>query len=203
MSWDGMLHNHGCSRCGKQLNGDGGHPAELYAGTYTGLCYGCERGSAFCTHIELMDMAEHWEFPPHCPSWRRDREYYTGYSDCTDCDGRGSKWISRPDPQGGSYRTYCETCFSRYHNHPIRKRREKRRKRINNAWMSALVNHLVKCRLATRRKRKSNNDGIKKKDHRGRVIWIYCPESLLRSYTNRFRDRGSQLIEKYRRCGKL
>ena len=40
--WDGMYPQHECSGCGKLLNADGGHPAELYAGTYTGLCYECE-----------------------------------------------------------------------------------------------------------------------------------------------------------------
>lgn len=48
MAWDGMLGPIGsihCNRCGKPLNKDGGHPAELYAGTYTGLCYGCQNSS--------------------------------------------------------------------------------------------------------------------------------------------------------------
>lgn len=200
MGWDGMLGSEGsipCNRCGEPLNPHGHRPAELYAGTYTGLCYRCQNSSAFCTHVELLDMAEHWEFPPHCPSWRRDRESYVGYSDCNDCDGRGSKWVSRSDPQGGSYRTYCDACFSRYYNHPVRKRISQRRKRISNAWMNATVNHLLCSRLASRRKRQSNNDGIKKKDHNGSVIWIYCSESTVESCAQQFKERASRLTEKY------
>lgn len=30
---DGMLPQHGCKGCGRVLNKDGYHPAELYAGT--------------------------------------------------------------------------------------------------------------------------------------------------------------------------
>lgn len=197
MAWDGMLPTHYCGRCESELNPNGFRPAELYAGTYTGLCYKCQNSPAFCTHVELIDRAEHWEFPPHCPSWRRDRESYVGYSDCNDCDGRGSKMVSRSFPSGGPYRTYCDICFSKYDNHPLRKRLTQRRQRINNAWASALVNHLFSSRLASKRKRPSRNDGIKKKDHEGKTIWIYCPESTLQSYIKQYREKGQLLIERY------
>ncbi len=36
-----------CNQCGKELSGENGpRPAETYAGTYTGLCYSCEKGGA-------------------------------------------------------------------------------------------------------------------------------------------------------------
>lgn len=200
MSWDGMLGPEGgvpCNQCKKPLNPNGHRPAELYAGTFTGICYSCQNKPAICIKVELLDKAGHWEFPPYRPSYRRDRESYVGYGDCNDCDGRGSKVVSRPDSQGGSYRTYCNTCFSRYHDQPMRKRRKQRRTRIYNAYMSAAVNHLLSSRLAFRRKRRSNNDGIKKKDHKGKTIWIYCSGSVLQSHIEQFRDRGSKLIEKY------
>lgn len=200
MAWDGMLGSEGsvpCNRCSKPLNPNGHRPAELYAGTYTGLCYTCQNSSAFCTHIEFLDRAEHWEFPPHCPSYRRDRENYIGYNDCSDCDGRGSKRVSRSFPQGGPYRKYCDTCFSRYYNHPIRERYSQRRKRINYAWMNSLVNHLLSSRLASKRKRRSRDDGIKKKDHRGKIIWLYCSESILKQLMDEYRMRGSRLEKRY------
>lgn len=200
MTWDGMLGSEGsvpCTKCGTPLNPHGHRPAELYAGTYTGLCYKCQNGGAFCTHVELLDKAEHWDFPPHCPSWRRDRERYVGYNDCTDCDGRGAEWISRCDSRGGSYRAYCKTCFSRYYDHPVRRRISQRERRIYNAWMSAVVNHLLVTRLASRRKRRSRNDGIKKKDHLGKTLWVYCDEPTLKTLGEHFRERGSKLMEKY------
>lgn len=119
MDKDGMLPQHPCNACGKPLNADGYHPAELYAGTYTGLCYACEkRGGYIITRYE--DGAIQWSYPPHCPSWRRDRETYIAYPDCAKCNGTGRHYVSRSFARGGSYYRYCAACLDRYCNHPKR-----------------------------------------------------------------------------------
>jgi len=76
------------------------------------------------------------EYPPHCPSWRRDRERYWGYSNCPDCGGACSEWVSRSDARGGSYRKYCKTCLDRLREHPTR------------IWMTERVSNI---RLAAER----------------------------------------------------
>lgn len=118
---EGFYPQHNCKQCGKPLNADGYHPAELYAGTYTGLCYRCELSEERLLQVNPLDGAQHWEFPPHCPSWRRTRERFTGYLGCDLCKGRGRLWVGRSDAQGGSYSKQCETCSARFFNHPLRK----------------------------------------------------------------------------------
>lgn len=121
MNERGFLPRHDCKRCGKPLQGeDSGRPAELYLGTYTGLCYPCTNAGPWIEHTD-SDGAQHWNCPPHCPSWRRDREPYTGYADCPTCKGAGRLYVSRGYPQGGPYYQSCKTCFDRYYAHPLRK----------------------------------------------------------------------------------
>ena len=122
MSWDGMYPPHPCRECGKQLNADGGHPAELYAGTYTGLCYGCERKPVRIVQ-SYEDGAIRLSYAPHCPSWRREREEYQAYPNCPDCDGKGMKIIDRSFAHGGPYPAYCKPCSDRFWNYPPRKLR--------------------------------------------------------------------------------
>ena len=55
-----------------------------------------------------------WSFPPHCPSWRRDREEFVGQEGCTLCGGKGRKMIYRPYGQGGPYPENCKTCWPKY-----------------------------------------------------------------------------------------
>jgi hypothetical protein len=120
MDRNGMLPAHNCKQCDKPLNADGYHPAELYAGTYTGLCYQCERTGKRLIKIDPVDGAETWEFPPHCPSWRRDRERFIGFTGCQACNGKGRLWVSRANSQGGSYSAQCKECSERYWTHPLR-----------------------------------------------------------------------------------
>lgn len=121
-----------CRRCGTALSGDGGNrPAETYAGTYTGLCYACQRVGAFPLRTEALDGAVWWEWPPHCPSWRRDRQTFVGYPDCTECGGRGRELVSRA--VGGSYPRNCRGCMDRLSNHPARKKARARRARLYEA----------------------------------------------------------------------
>ena len=135
MSWDGMYHQHNCKQCGKPLNADGGHPAELYAGTYTGLCYHCQNEGPYVVKA-YCDGAQRISCPPHCPSWRRDREEYTAYPDCPDCHGTGRHYVSRADGKGGSYYRHCECCFERFYAHPGRKWTSERSRAIYNAALT-------------------------------------------------------------------
>lgn len=55
-SWDGFIRIPGgidCAICGKTLGSiddPRSNPAESYAGTYTGLCYGCERSATWACY---------------------------------------------------------------------------------------------------------------------------------------------------------
>ena len=110
-----------CRQCGNALQGaDSDRPAELYAGTYTGLCYTCERGPGFIAQICELDGMRVWDYPPHCPSYRRDRETFTAYPDCQECEGLGCKFVSRSFGQGGPYYSQCGTCSVRRSKHPAR-----------------------------------------------------------------------------------
>lgn len=136
-AWDGFPPEGlvlTCSRCGEELSGRGGdRPAETYAGTYTGLCYGCQRTRAFPRQVDELDGAVWWEWPPHSPSWRRDRETYVAYDGCEDCGGRGRRMVSRPDARGGSYPRNCPACWRRWLDHPVRVLHRKRRARLKEA----------------------------------------------------------------------
>ena len=123
MDKDGMLPQHNCKQCGAPLNADGYHPAELYAGTYTGLCYKCQNAGARIVGIHT-DGAHEISYAPDCPSWRRDRHIHTAYLDCPDCKGTGRVYVSRASSQGGSYHTSCATCTRRFYDHPSRKARQ-------------------------------------------------------------------------------
>lgn len=122
MDREGVLGAPGelkCKQCGVGLDANGGRPAERYAGTYTGLCYGCERSRSFDTGERLLSGAQVWSHPPHCPSWRRDREMFWWFPDCQNPRCRhGSVWVSRRSSQGGSYTENCPACFKRHCDHP-------------------------------------------------------------------------------------
>lgn len=114
---DGMYPAHSCRACGKPLNAGGWHPAELYAGTYDGLCYVCTDSREY-PEREERSGAVVWNFPPHCPAWRRDREVFFGFADCQGCGGRGRIEVHRPSSAGGSYGKQCEECNTRHYKHP-------------------------------------------------------------------------------------
>lgn len=108
-----------CLKCGKLLNADGNHPAEVHAGSSNGLCYGCTAAGPYLEKVAVLDGARRMNYPPHCPSWRRDREHFTGYPDCEICKGSGVKgWA--PAVGNSSYRHYCEACAQRYDSLPCR-----------------------------------------------------------------------------------
>ncbi len=90
----------------------GPRPAETYAGTFTGLCYACERADHYQV-ASLPDGTLRLSYPPHCPSWRRNREEYWAHPDCSACDGAGRSYVSRSDALGGSYFVHCEPCLER------------------------------------------------------------------------------------------
>lgn len=133
MQWDGFLTGCTCKRCGRQLQGLGdGRPAESYAGTYTGLCYDCERQGERLLRT-AFDGCATWEFPPHCPAWRRDREQFKGYAGCPVCRGKGRLMRYQEPRFGGSYSTNCEPCSKRYYAHPRRRGWERRLKQLKTA----------------------------------------------------------------------
>lgn len=125
MLWDdrGMYPQHPCTGCGRPLNADGGRPAELYAGTYTGLCYACERKGPFvvATFEDGCQLVSH---PPHCPAWRRDREMYHWYEGCDQCQ-QGRVWVSRAFSEGGPYTRSCPVCAPRHYAFVEEQRRHK------------------------------------------------------------------------------
>jgi hypothetical protein len=119
MDRNGMLPaDISCVRCARPLNADGGHPAELYAGTYNGLCYPCTSAPAFVARTATLDGAREVSWPPHCPSWRRDREKHIAYEGCPICDGLGITLSTRTYGSSGHW---CEPCMIRYSAHPVRK----------------------------------------------------------------------------------
>ena len=129
------------SRPEPSLNADGNHPAELYAGTFTGLCYGCERTEGFVERVDGLDGARTWSYPPSSPSWRRDRETHTAYADCPNCNGAGFTW--EHNYSGGRMRSFCRTCSARRANHPLRRWRSDRlealRRRAEATYQARLV----------------------------------------------------------------
>jgi hypothetical protein len=149
----GFLAPHNCGKCGALLQGeDSGRPAELYAGTYTGLCYSCQNSSDFVAKIEGLDEARYISTPPSCPSWRRDRESYIAYSDCIKCKGIGYSWVSRSNSVGGSYRHYCEECLKKHTNHPIRIKYSRISKKIYNKFNKIYNSVLEKEKKVTKSK---------------------------------------------------
>jgi len=111
MSWDGMLPQSSCKGCGKLLNADGGHPAETYAGTATGLCDACMYKAPYVaeTYADGGKLVSH---PPSTPSYRRDRVFYSWYEDCQVCH-MGAIAVSRSYQEGGPYTAYCRECSRR------------------------------------------------------------------------------------------
>lgn len=114
MPWDGFLQEGSkCEQCGKILNEDGQYPAELYAGTYCGLCDQC-----MCQGIYQVkgnsDGSKLMSHPPHCPSWRRDREEYIWFEDCDLCN-KGAVKIDRSFAYGGTYNVQCKKCSERHY----------------------------------------------------------------------------------------
>jgi hypothetical protein len=102
-----------CIRCAKPLNADGGHPAELYAGTYNGLCYGCTGAGPYVAAVTQLDGCQRVSWPPPCPSHRRDRVNHYGYPDCGNCKGLGATGYT-------SSAKSCEKCLDRRMSHPQR-----------------------------------------------------------------------------------
>lgn len=148
MTWDGFLPpGMTCLHCGAELAGVySGRPAESYLGTYNGLCYRCTGRAAFAVRVELLDRATWWEWPPHCPSWRRARETFVGYAGCEHCGGQGRIMKPRYSAGGGSYAANCKPCMDRYRAHPVRVRHKARRTRLHaaadRAWKNACARQI-------------------------------------------------------------
>ena len=148
----GFLPPHNCKICGEPLDTSGDRPAELYLGTYTGLCNKCTMSGPFVVK-EYRDGARQISYAPHCPSHRRDREKYISYADCEVCKGTGRLYVSRGFASGGSYYRYCKECLDRYCNDPLRIWADRRRKLINLAAQAVWEKVLRKNRLLGKAKR--------------------------------------------------
>ena len=133
MDKDGFYPIHNCKRCNKPLQGQGsGRPAELYAGTYTGLCYPCTNAPMIILR-QYPDGAQRKEYSPYRPSYRRNRNSYIAYDDCDDCKGLGYTYRYQ---RHGSYRAYCDTCSRRFYKHPIRQAYESHYNRLRDRFVS-------------------------------------------------------------------
>ncbi len=133
----GLYPQQPCAQCARPLNADGAHPAELYAGTYTGLCDVCTFSGFRLLGICPLDGARELAHPPLAPSWRRDRPRFIGYSDCASCAGAGRAVVPRSCALGGSYAINCKPCLDRYLQHPVRIRIQKRDRAIRAAAEAA------------------------------------------------------------------
>lgn len=120
MSWDGMYPQHNCKQCNNPLNPNDHRPAELYAGTYTGLCYSCQNLPAYVVTCYKIDNCLIISHSPNSPSHRRDRSEHHAFIDCFVCKGTGHLYVSRSYAVGGSYYRYCADCLDRYYNQPMR-----------------------------------------------------------------------------------
>jgi len=107
-----------CVRCAKPLNAGGRRPAELYAGTFTGICGGCMNEGAYVVEVAVLDGCRKVSWPPDQPSYRRDRRKHLGYEGCPDCQGMGV--ASYGESTFGRYRESCKACLARYSEHPVR-----------------------------------------------------------------------------------
>jgi hypothetical protein len=150
---DGMLPGAWqCQRCGKQLNADGNHPAELYAGTFNGLCYPCTNGSKYVEGTRLVDGGTVWNYPPHLPSWRRSRETYVFFWDCEQCHGEGV----RPSWDNTAR---CPTCSKRAYTYgPGHDHHDYRRRALDAAqarFERRLAAHLKLPKRTSRKRRKA------------------------------------------------
>lgn len=136
---NGFYPKQNCQKCQKPLQGQGeGRPAELYAGTFTGLCYECQNGGDYIFKTE-KDGARHVSCAPSCPSWRRDRENYISYADCKVCKGVGYSWKSgRHD----SYRSYCEPCLKKHSENKFRVKYFRVSKKLLNKYSNLFLGRI-------------------------------------------------------------
>lgn len=138
----GFLPPTPCRVCGEMLSdADGPRPAETYAGTFTGLCYGCERSGPYVVPgSELPDGARLVSHPPSCPSWRRDRTEHWAYPDCPDCGGQGAS-VRYSSMSHGNYTEHCRACAARV---------TAPRKANNRAFLTAVADALETAPLEPR-----------------------------------------------------
>lgn len=123
MNARGFYPSHPCKFCGVILNEN--EPI-TYAGIYNGLCDKCTRSEPYLVGTHDLDSCQVWSHPPCNPSYRRHRQEYFFYSDCTKCN----KGVIRKHERWNSYNSYCEECLPRYYNHTVRKKLENIRKTL-------------------------------------------------------------------------
>lgn len=135
MDENGFLPPQPCRRCGRQLEGEGsGRPAELYAGTFTGLCNGCTNAPDYSMSDPGDPKANIVSCSPALPSWRRDRETFVAFADCPYCLGHGYAWRSGSTHR---WRQQCDVCADRRWNRYARAREHWYRKRFEEIRKAA------------------------------------------------------------------
>jgi hypothetical protein len=157
--WDGFLPPHNCKHCERPLQGQGdGRPAELYAGTYNGLCYDCtgRPGSAEQRTIDGRELIV-WEYPPAVPSYSRTRERYLARPNCGKCSGRGFVWrtlrdLWRGNVPCGRYRRSCPRCSRLWQTKAERRAERRKRDPEYCAFISRVAAHNRKAERSLARK---------------------------------------------------
>lgn len=175
-----------CLRCGKLLNADGGHPAEIYAGTFNGLCYGCTSAGHYVARIAVLDGARIVSWPPSCPSWRRDREEHLAYPGCATCKGTRVQGLGR-SVGGGLYHDYCRECLGRYMSHPVRELDARWRAQLAEAGDRAFQARMTQAaglRPTASRKRK-------------REAWESLDEAVKRDLRAEIQPRYQRLLARH------
>jgi hypothetical protein len=137
---EGFYPDHNCKRCNQPLSRTD-RPAELYAGSYTGLCYKCQNAPMIVLAVSKLDGCKRVEHAPDCPSHSRERRTFHAYDNCPACKGTGRTYVSRSLAYGGSYYTSCDACFKRYYNQERRQQHNTydsaASKDIRQRWLKA------------------------------------------------------------------
>lgn len=122
MAWNGFLPPHNCRNCNQPLSGENGpRPAELYAGSYTGLCYKCQQLDKAIVHTSTLDGALRVTYRAENYSGLGSRVSYVAYPDCPVCNGDG-RIKGAYSSSACCYRySRCQECWARFSAEPHRR----------------------------------------------------------------------------------
>ena len=184
MSWNGFYPPHNCRNCGLPLSGENGpRPAELYAGTYTGLCYKCQSIAKAVVHTSHLDGAMHISYRAQNYSGLGSRVCYVAYADCPVCNGNGRiKGEYNRNACCYSYR-HCMTCHHRYYEEPHRKVYSEASSKLSRLLRIASNNAFVQ-NIATRfGEYLKIEPKTKKCKGKGRSKMVYRPRNQMWTYS--------------------
>ena len=180
MDRHGMLpDDFACVSCARPL---GTNPAELYAGTYNGLCYPCTSAGPYVTRSAVLDGAREVSWPPHSPSWRRDREKHIAYEGCEVCSGLGI--VPGTRSWGCSGGMSCDPCWQRYSGHPVRQAADRwltQVMRSCDAVFQRAVDQAAEFRASHQEAPGGTAQGVHRRDRDGPVPGVRGAESHLQA----------------------